>query len=415
MLLILTLALLAPTQATPADPLFRATGLDGSTALGRLRQLGADGRATLAGDKGETIEVPAFFKLTRVGEPTAGPQPASPEGDRLRDEPFASPVAGPQVLLPEGDRLRGEVGAAGEASVEVTPAWNADAPLAVPLDAVVGLALAPPAEADARSALLARVRDEPREADALWLTNGDRLAGGFLDLSARRVKLQLPTGPVEVDRAGVAALGLDPRVARYPPAAGSLIELTLADGSRLGVAACRVEKGHVEATTRLGLAVKVPVGLLARAHLRDGRVRYLSEREAQAGYEGYVGPTRPYRRDLSVEGRTLRLGGQPYDRGLGVQSRTLLAYKLEPRDRRFQATVGLDDRAGPRGSVAFRVLVDRVERLATPPMSDRDRPTAIDVDVAGAQSLVLIAEFAERGEVRDLADWAEARLVGAGP
>ena len=41
--------------------------------------------------------------------------------------------------------------------------------------------------------------------------------------------------------------------------------------------------------------------------------------------------------------------GQTYDRGLGTQSTTFLAYRVEPGDRRFQALVGVDERAGPLG------------------------------------------------------------------
>ena len=94
-----------------------------------------------------------------------------------------------------------------------------------------------------------------------------------------------------------------------------------------------------------------------------------------------------------------------------MQSRTLLAYRLTPGDRRFQALVGLDDGAGPLGSVVFRVLVDGHERFASPPMSVRDTPKSIDIDVAGANSLILVTEFGERGEIRDIADWVEARLI----
>jgi hypothetical protein len=141
-------------------------------------------------------------------------------------------------------------------------------------------------------------------------------------------------------------------------------------------------------------------------------VSYLSDREATASrYVGYVGPTRPYRRDATVDGHPLRLAGQTYDRGLGCQSRTLLAYRLAPDDRRFQALVGLDDGAGPLGSVVFRVLVDGHERYASPLMSVRDVPQFIDIDVAGAKSLILATEFGDRGEVRDHADWVEARLI----
>jgi hypothetical protein len=95
-----------------------------------------------------------------------------------------------------------------------------------------------------------------------------------------------------------------------------------------------------------------------------------------------------------------------------MQSRTYLAYKLDPEDRRFQATIGLDDRAGPLGSVVFRVLVDRKqERFASPTMTSRDVPKAIDVDIAGARVLILEVDFGDRGDVRDHADWVEARVI----
>src|SRR5262249_11133846 len=131
----------------------------------------------------------------------------------------------------------------------------------------------------------------------------------------------------------------------------------------------------------------------------------------EAGYESYVGPTRPYRVDRAVDGQPIRLGGQTYDRGIGTQSRTLLAYRIEPGDRRFQALVGVDERAGPLGSVIFRVLVDRQERFKSPPMTDRDRPKSLDIDLAGGKILILLTEFGDRRNVRDLADWAEARII----
>ncbi|MBY0395352.1 MAG: NPCBM/NEW2 domain-containing protein, partial [Thermoleophilia bacterium] len=91
--------------------------------------------------------------------------------------------------------------------------------------------------------------------------------------------------------------------------------------------------------------------------------------------------------------------------------RTLMAYRLEPGDRRFQATVGLDDAAGPLGSVVFKVRVDNREVVETPPMVVGDAPRALDVDLSGASTLILQTEFGGRGGVRDLADWVEARII----
>ena len=77
---------------------------------------------------------------------------------------------------------------------------------------------------------------------------------------------------------------------------------------------------------------------------------YLADRTpAKTVYSPYIGPTRAYRTDRAVDGRPFQLAGQTYDRGIGTQSRTLLAYRIEPGDRRFQALVGVDERAGPLG------------------------------------------------------------------
>src|SRR5262249_25500077 len=218
--------------------------------------------------------------------------------------------------------------------------------------------------------------------------------------------------PIKLDLSKVVAVGFDSSLVVYPKPAGDYFELTSSDGSRLGGSQARIEQGQVVATTRFGAPIKLPLGDLVHIHARSKSIVYLSEREpAAVRYVGYVGPTRPLRKDSSVEGHPLRLGGQTYDRGLGMQSRTLVAYRLAPGDRRFQALVGLDDRAGPLGSVVFRVLVDDQERFASSPLSARDIPKMIDLDVTGAKVLILLTEFGERGEVRDFADWVEARII----
>jgi hypothetical protein len=208
------------------------------------------------------------------------------------------------------------------------------------------------------------------------------------------------------------ALGFDASLVAYPKPEGPFVELTSSDGSRLGVVNPKIVQGEIVATSRFGAPVRLALNDLVHLHARSDAIHYLAERDvAEAKYVGYVGPTRAFRRNSSVDGHPLRLANQTYDRGLGTQSRTLLAYRLKPGDRRFQALVGLDDRAGPLGSVVFRVIVDGRERYASPTISARDTPKAIDIDLEGAKLLILITEFGERGEVRDFADWVEARIL----
>jgi len=384
----------------PSDPVFQAMRTDGTTVTGKIRQLGPGNRVVLVDGANETaIPLSGLVKLTREGDTPAYP----PERSVL--------------LFPDGDRLGALVNSSGEKTIDCVPGLLGDATVPVPIDSLLALVLAPPNDAQAQEALLARARNEPRTSEVLWLANGDRMTGGFLGVTNQKVSFQRDANAIDIERSGVVAVGFDPAVAVYPVPKGPYLELTFLDGSRLGVSECRIEEGQIVATTRFGATIRPPLAELARVHVRGDSVAYLSDRkEDQAAYVGYLGPHRKsYGRNTTIDGRTLRMGGQPYDRGLGTQSRTLLAYRLDPHDKRFQATVGLDDRAGPLGSVTFRVIVDGAVRFTSPPMTVRDAPRAVDIDLAGARVLVLATEFGERGDVQDQADWIEARLIRPNP
>ncbi len=386
----------AGADPVPSDPQFSALKVDGSTVVGRLRGLDVKGGALLAvddKDRTETIPGSALIKLVREG----GTAPTA--------------VDGAIIIFPDGDRLyRSVIGPAGETAIEVQSLSLGS--LSIPLDSILGLVLAPPVEADAVQSLTARIRDEPRSGEVLWLSNGDRLTGGLLGIDDKKVAFQPPGGKVELDRSSVVALGFDPKFVAYPRPSGPYLELTFVDGSRLGVAMAHVEGGVVSATTRYGQTMKIPVGELAQVHTKNGPAVYLSDRAATLDkYVSYVGPSRPARVNRAVDGGPLRLGGKLFDRGLGTQSKSYLVYQLEPGVKRFQATVGVDDHAGPLGSVVFRVVVDGKEAYASPSMSVRESPRSLDIEIAGAKTLVLITDFGERGGVRDHADWVEARLV----
>ncbi len=376
------------------DPVYNALLLDGRTVSGRIISLGP-GAITLASAEGAKHELPLdqVFKLTRE---------------------IAAPPAPPDrsvVVLPDGDCLmRVVISSATETALEIQS--DALGKLAVPLESLVGWIMAVPAQADDLDVLWERVRMEPRKAEVVWLANGDRISGGFLGWDDRKIKMQVDGKPVEIERTGIVAVGFDPTLASYPRPRSGFLELTLKDGTRIGVSGARIDDGSVVATARFGLTVRCLLSDLVSVHVNSPRLVYLTERKPiEAKYIPYVGPTREFRADRTIDGHLFRLSGQLFDRGIGAQSRTLLAYRLEPGDLRFQALVGVDERAGPLGSVVFRVLVDNQERWKSPPMTDRDAPRAIDLDVSGGKFLILDTEFGDRGNVRDLADWVEARLI----
>ncbi len=409
--LILGLALLAfPAMAAedpvsaigstpvPTDPVFQVLLIDGSTLTGQLVQLGPDDQLSLAVEEGKSQSIPLdrVVSLTRRGNAP----PALPGGSLIQ--------------FPEGDRLRAIIGSVEGADLVSRPAALDDVDLKVPVDSVLGLLLSPPDETDALESLLRKLRSEPRPAEVLWLANGDRLAGSFLALGSESVTFQPETGQVEIPRSSVLALGFAPELVQYPRPKGIYLELTFTDGSRLGVTDCRVEQGRVLARTRFGAEIKPSLSSLSRVHVRSDAIQFLSDRPAAASrYVGYLGHhPETYGRDATWDGHPLSLAGQPYDRGLGMLPRTLLAYPLDGREKRFQALVGLDDHAGPKASVVFRVLVDgQEERFVSPPMTRRDAPLPVDVELKGAKLLILVVEFGQFGDVQDSADWVEARLI----
>jgi hypothetical protein len=377
-----------------SDPVFKALLANGGTVSGRVVSLGP-GAITLATAEGTPHALPLnrLIKLTR-------------------EIPIAfTPPERSQIVLPEGDRIcRVNVGSTTETTLEVKS--DQLGKLTIPLDCLLGLILSFPTQTGAFDALWDRIRSEPRSVEVVWLMNGDRVTGGFLGLDDRQIKIQIDGKPVEVERSGVVALGFDPGLVNYPRPRTDFMELTLQDGTRLGVTEARIEDGSVLATTRFGQPIKFPLSHLVLVHARSSSVVYLSERKpAGVQYGSYIGPTRNYRIDRTVDGQMFQLAGQTYDRGIGAQSRTLLAYLVEPGDRRFQAMVGVDERAGPLGSVVFSVLIDGKEKMRTPPRTDRDPPINIDLDLTGAKYVILATEFGDRGDVRDLADWVEARMI----
>lgn len=377
------------------DAPFKALQIDGREATGRIASFDGS-RVTLATKEGKKQVLP-FDRLVKLTRET--PSPIVPgESSQV-------------VLLGDGDRLmRAAIGTATDASLEVRSELLGK--LDLPIDSILGLVIAVPGQSGALDEWLERVQVQARSSEVVWLNNGDRLAGSFLGMDERNVKLQVDQKPLEVDRNGIIAVGFDPKLLHYPRPKGPFLEATLGDGTRLGLTSIKITETGIEATTRFGQPIRFPLSELSRLHARSSSVVYLSERQpAQARYEQYVGPTLPFRIDRAVDGHPIRLAGQEYDRGLGTQSRTLLAYGIQPGDRRFQALIGVDERAGPLGSVVFRVFVDRQERFKSPAMTDRNPPRALDIDLEGGKILILVTEFGDRGNVRDLADWAEARII----
>jgi len=194
------------------------------------------------------------------------------------------------------------------------------------------------------------------------------------------------------------------------PGAGHLVELT--DGSRLRLAELRIEGRELRGSDGPA-SYSVRLDRVRRIEVRSEAYRYLScEAALSVETRPLIDVVWPPRSDRCVTGGPLRLGGRAYARGLGMHTRTRMTFALDGGYSLFCATVGVDDSAGGLGSVAFRVLADGRTAFESPVMRGGDPPLDIQVRVAGAKRLTLVADFG--GTVvasGNFADWAEARLV----
>jgi hypothetical protein len=317
---------------------------------------------------------------------------------------------GSLVLLADGGLLAADVLASDDENLSVDSGVLRK--LALPLEQVAAILFHPPLDAVRRDELLGRLREGAARDDLLILDNGDELSGTVLAISPEEIEFKAAVGKLQLARGRVVALAFDPSLVVAPQVKGLRTLVGLADGSRLVAASLVVSEAKAQITLAGGQQAGAPAGQIVFLQPSGGRVQYLSDLKP-AGYKHIPFLELPweYRLDRNVLGHSLRSGGRLYLKGVGMHSASRLTFALDGRHKRFAADVAIDDQAGPRGSVVFRVFVDAEQKYASPILRGGDAPLAISVELpAAAKTLSLIVDFADRGDELDYANWLNARL-----
>lgn len=193
--------------------------------------------------------------------------------------------------------------------------------------------------------------------------------------------------------------------------AGTLT-VALRDGSQFTAAITTADANSLSLALAGQRTASVPIAEVEQIAVRSPRVTFASDMPpSDVKFEPYLDTPWPYRRDRAVSNRPMRLGGIEYLKGLGVHSRSEIAFDLDGRYRQFAATIGIDDSVRPRGNVVFRILTDNREAFSSGPVTGKDEPRPILVDVARAKQVRLIVEFGDELDLGDHADWANARFI----
>ncbi|MCO6454994.1 MAG: NPCBM/NEW2 domain-containing protein [Pirellulaceae bacterium] len=349
---------------------------------------------------------------------------------------FEDRGAAPLVVLADGSLLAGEY----QRLESNRLVWYSQlfGEFSVGLDQVRGLLLQPPTAPLERDRLLHRLRTAQRGSDRLLLDNGDELPGvlGPHPADVPRTDDDLDEAfwltvagrePAAIPRGRVTAVIFNPALLVPLRPVELAWEVGWSDGSLLQVAGVRAGDavpdqagGWFELLMPGGVRLASDVQTLRDDVTwlapRGTRVRYLSDLES-LGYKHipFLGVSWDYAADRNVLGGRLRSGGQLWSKGLGMHSTSRLAFDLDGSAQQLRAWLALDDQAGRRGSVVFRVFAFRDDAWSaayeSPVIRGGDKPLPIAVDLTGARRLALIVEAADRGDELDHANWLGARLV----
>jgi hypothetical protein len=158
--------------------------------------------------------------------------------------------------------------------------------------------------------------------------------------------------------------------------------------------------------------LSIPLSRLSAIDLICGRSVYVSSLEpVKVEQTPYFDHVFQFRRDESVGGKPISLGGVRYERGLGVHSRCALTYALSGNYRRLTGVVGIDDEVGKLGDVVFRVVADGKELFNSGNIRGGDAPRRLALNVTGLVTLTLEVDFGADMDIGDHADWADLKLV----
>ena len=116
--------------------------------------------------------------------------------------------------------------------------------------------------------------------------------------------------------------------------------------------------------------------------------------------------------DKNAKNQPLRIAGREFAQGLGTQADNRSALQLGGATR-FTALAGVDDATESGTAIRFDVIVDG-QSLWRRELKKGDAPVALDLDVSGKQTLVLVTADAGNTTSQALGDWADAKFAVEG-
>jgi hypothetical protein len=382
---------------------FEVQTLDGQSAKGQLVELDAEQLVL------QTAQGRSTFALRTLA---AANRQAAPAADERKSTLWV------ELVDQSGLAATAYTVSGGKAEVTLTTGKRIE----LPTRAIRWVRFTPPAEHDAK---LAKQWDDIAEskatADLLVVRKQgalDYLEGVLDDVTADVCRFKMDQEVIPVKRPKVEGVIYFHSAAADLP--GALWQLTALDGSRLSVRAAQLTDATIKLTTPGDVTLELPLDDVVRFDFSSGKIAYLSDLEAiSASYVPYFGfkeepPSMrdffKYHRDVGFDQNPLRISGQTYRKGLSLQSRTALAFKLPGSFRLFKTMIGIDDSVRDAGSVYVEIRGDgkvlwQADVRGTEPAKE------LELEIGGVKRLEIVADFGEDLDIGDRLDLGDARVT----
>ena len=249
----------------------------------------------------------------------------------------------------------------------------------------------------------------------------DELDGIIHDIESDTVQFELDDETVPVERGRLEGIVyFHPPTAATPKAIAQLFDIY---GSLWQVQKLQMGSAKLQGVTVNGLTFELPLTDLVKLDFSAENLIYLSDIEpTSVTWTPFLGSVDPLaqalfgpRRDRSFSGGKLQLGKRrgrdlEYQKGLAIQSRTRMVYRLSDEFQRFKAIVGLDNRTRGRGNVELVILGNRRELLKKT-VTGMMEPFELDVKISGVRRLTILVDYGKGKGIQDHLNLCNARIT----
>lgn len=313
--------------------------------------------------------------------------------------------------LVDGGRISGRLRARAPRAIRIDPPWSTT--LKVPFDGLKAVRFGYPDSA-AQKELDARMARPEATRDLLIVGRSDKpvvLPGALEGLGPRNWVFRLPSRlqKAPLDKAYAVVFGAAPGAPVARPD-----KLLLANGDQFTGDIREANGQTIQIRSAMFGDISLDWSRVVRLEFRSPLVTWLADTKFKSqAVKSALGVDWTPRANFNVTGGPLTLGARTFAHGLGVHGTTSVSYELDGRQSRLQATIGIDDSMGRRGSVVFRVIGDGRELFKSDTLRGGGKPVDISVDISGVKLLELSTDAADGLDLGDHANWADLRMIRA--